>query len=109
MNANITIKGLSIHNIKPVEGSDREEQTHIKLDEITFSLTPDSPKPQIHPMVDSLMDDLMDHLPGFLGKKHGMGDLPSHIIVGGPFGPNDIPDEIKDAMSEELKKMLGIH
>lgn len=108
MNANITIKGLSIHIVEPVEGFDRDKQAHIQMDELTINLTPDTPKPQIHPMVDSLMEDLMGHLPGFLHHHHNSDDMPSHIIVGGSFGPNDLPDEIKDSMPQELKDILGI-
>lgn len=105
MNANITIKGLSIHNTKPVEGFDRDEQLHIQLDEISINLTPESPKPQIHPVLDSILEDLMGHLPHAFG--HGHDDMPSHIILGG-LGPEGLPDEIKDAMPAELKKILGI-
>ncbi|WDI05193.1 hypothetical protein PUW25_25630 (plasmid) [Paenibacillus urinalis] len=116
MQANITIKGLSIHVVNPVEGSDKESQFNLKTDEISVSLKEatvenigDTFKSVIQEQIKEAKKAKLQELKEMMLHSHKeesfdpfkIPGLNGHIIVGGNI--DDIPKEIFDQLPDFIK------
>ncbi|GAK41979.1 hypothetical protein TCA2_4471 [Paenibacillus sp. TCA20] len=122
MQANITIKGLSIHVVNPVEGSDKESQFNLKADEISVSLkeaTVDSIGDTFKLIIQEQIKEAkkakfqeLKKMPSPSNKEESFDpfqkpELSSYVNV---FGGNidDMPKEIFDQLPDHVKDLYHL-